>query len=396
MSIRVMQLRDFTYNNHEFDILWVILDEHSSPLLLPLLYTTHLSLFGFVYKSIELSDETQRKRFRELVPNSISTNTIRAYVYCLEEFLNHLEDCKSKHQTPGAHFSSTCSERFVNHYLNEVLAASLASTQSLEAHRSALMAYFNWLNYSELGPRLNLRVYRKTRKTIAENSTKQHYIQYVSRYWRSRLLNSCTTLAQKLMLRMGFEVGLRTSELMGLRLTGKNDLRNLFNELDCTDSDHTERFRYWLHGTYAKGEKSRWIYFSRQLLIDMKRYFHTERQWLANQTGIEDSSFFLRTDPRFKGTGIKEHQGTRVFGQVSQLVGLNPLIEFHDLRHTFATELYHAELEGPDGRETRSESAALIVVAQRLGHTFTKDGHAPAVTTKYIRMRLQMVEIENE
>nr|WP_282460332.1 site-specific integrase [Cobetia sp. 1CM21F] len=229
---------------------------------------------------------------------------------------------------------------------------------------------------------------------MAEKNNKQHYIQYVPRYRRNELLNTCETLAEKLMMRMGFEVGLRTSELMGLRVAGKDSLLSLFEQLNNNDFIHVNQFRYRLAGRYTKGSKSRWIYFDRLLLQDMKRYYETERQWLIDQTGSEDTSFFLRTDQRFIGTGIGEEQASRVFKKRAKSADLNPLLSFHDLRHTFATELFHAELAGPDGRETRSESAALIVVAQRLGHTIGKSGQAPSVTTLYIRMRLQMLEME--
>ena len=292
------------------------------------------------------------------------------------------------------HASSTCNERFVNHYLNSVLANNVGSSLSLGTHQSALMAYFNWLDYMEIAPRLDLRIYRKTRQSMAEKSQKQNYIQYVSKFWRMELLTACETLGEKLMMRMGYEVGLRTSELMGLRVSGKYDLCDLFAQLGNTDFDHIQQFSYWLEGRYTKGSKSRWIYFDRELLIDMKRYYDTEHQWLIDQTGHVDSSFFLRTDQRFAGTGIGAEQASRVFRKRAEQAGLNRLLSFHDLRHTFATELFHAELAGPDGRETRSESAALIVVAQRLGHTFGTDGQAPSVTTRYIRMRLQMIEME--
>tara|TARA_R110000823_G_scaffold55161_7_gene134869 strand:- start:3563 stop:4459 length:897 start_codon:yes stop_codon:yes gene_type:complete len=292
------------------------------------------------------------------------------------------------------HASSVCSQRFVNHYLNQTLVNRLDSFQSLHTHRSALVAYFNWLTYMEISPRLDLRIHRKTRQLMAEKSKKQYYIQYVSRYWRTELLNACETLAEKLMMRMGLEVGLRTSELMGLRVSGKNSLFTHFEKLENKKLGHVNQFRYWLEGRYTKGSKSRWIYFDRLLLLDMKRYFETERQWLIDQTRSKEACFFLRTDQRFIGTGIGEEQGSRVFAKRAKSAGLNPLLHFHDLRHTFATELFHAELAGPDGRETRSESAALIVVAQRLGHTFGRDGQAPRVTTKYIRMRLQLLEME--
>lgn len=394
MTSQVKKLTNFEYKDHTLDILWVILDEQNSPPLLPLLYTTYLSRYGIVYEAKDLSDKTSRKRIKLIQAREVSDTTIRSYVYNLAQFLTYLHYCQTVHQTPGMHASSACSEKFVNHYLNQILASNLESSSSLNNHRSALIAYFNWLDYMEITPRLDLNIYRKTRQAMAEKSNKQHYIQYVSSYWSSELLNSCETLAEKLMMRMGLEVGLRTSELIGLRVSGKNSLTDLFSQLESCDFDHVEQFRYRLQGKYTKGSKSRWIYFDRLLLFDMKRYFQTERKWLIDQTSSDDSSFFLRTDQRFIGTGIGEEQATRVFRKRAQSAKLNPLLSFHDLRHTFATNLFHAELSSPDGRETRSESAALIVVAQRLGHVIGRDGHAQAVTTRYIRMRLQMLEIE--
>lgn len=393
MSLRVEKLT-LSYHGHLLDPLWVILDQQSAPPILPLMFSTHLSRHGVVYEAREISDESSRRRISSLIERDISDTTIRSYIYCLSTFLGYLEECRAHQKKPGLHASPACSERFVNHYINQVLAKRLDSFHSLNVHRSALSAYYHWLDYMGICPHLKLRIDRKTRQLMAEKSNKQHYIQYVPRYWRTELLNTCETLAEKLMMRMGFEAGLRTSELMGLRVAGKDSLLSLFEQLNNNDLSHVNQFRYRLAGRYTKGSKSRWIYFDRLLLQDMKRYYETERQWLIDQTGSEDTSFFLRTDQRFIGTGIGEEQASRVFKKRAKSAGLNPLLSFHDLRHTFATELFHAELAGPDGRETRSESAALIVVAQRLGHTIGKSGQAPSVTTLYIRMRLQMLEME--
>ena len=394
MTAHVKKLINFKYKDNFLDTLWVILDEQNSPPVLPLLYTTYLSRYGIVYEAKELSDKTSRKRIKLLQAQEVSDNTIRSYIYNLAQFLTYLQYCHTTDQTPGLHASPACSQKFVNRYINQILASNLESSRSLNSHRSALTAYFNWLDFMEITPRLELSIYRKTRQAMAERSNTQNYIQYVSRYWRMKLLNSCKTLGEKLMMRMGFEVGLRTSELMGLRVSGKHSLQDLFKQLKNTDFNHIERFSYWLQGKYTKGGKSRWIYFDRSLLVDMKRYYDTERKWLVNQTDRQDSSFFLRTDQRFAGTGVGKEQASRVFRKRADEAGLNPLLTFHDLRHTFATELYYEEIAGPDGRETRSESAALIVVAQRLGHTIGRDGQAPAVTTRYIRMQLQMQEVE--
>lgn len=383
-----------SYHGHLLDPLWLILDQQSSPPILPLMFSTHLSRHGVVYEAREVADESSRRRISSLMEREVSDATIRSYIYSLAKFLSYLEECQVHHQTPGMHESSACSARFVNHYLNHILANELDSSQSLNTHRSALIAYYNWLTYMEISPRLELKIHRRTRQFMAEKNKKQNYIQYVSRYQRNELLNACETLAEKLMMRMGFEVGLRTSELMGLRLSGEKGLLTLIGQLDDNDFSHVNQFRYWLHGRYTKGSKSRWIYFDRFLLQDMKRYLETERQWVIDQTSSNDDSFFLRTDQRFIGTGIGKEQGSRVFTKRARSAGLNPLLHFHDLRHTFATELFHAELAGPDGRETRSESAALIVVAQRLGHSIGRDGQPPRVTTVYIRMQLEMLQVE--
>lgn len=394
MPARVVKLIDFEYRGHQIDTLWVILDDLGSPPLLPLFFTLYLSRFGEVYEGLEIVDESSDSRFRSLVTREVTDNTIRSYIYNLAQFLSYLDTCKASHQTPGMHASSACSQRFVNHYINQILATSLVSSQSLNVHQSSLSAYFNFLEYMGITSPMRIRICRKTRQYMAEKSTKQNYFQYVSKCHRIALLNNCETLAEKLMMRMGFEVGLRTSELMGLRTSGENNLCELFDQLDNPEFLHLVRFGYELQGRYTKGSRSRKIYFERSLLVDMKRYFNTERRWLADQTKIRDFSFFLRTDQRFAGTGISEEQASRVFRKRAKEAGLNPQLSFHDLRHTFATELYHAELKSPDGRENRSESAALLAVGQRLGHASGRNGQATPVTSRYIRMRLQMLEVE--
>jgi integrase len=195
---------------------------------------------------------------------------------------------------------------------------------------------------------------------------------------------------------MGFEVGLRTSEVAALRVEGDGKLDSLFKKLSDPYYESRELFRYHLEGKYTKGGKSRWIYFNRELLKDMQRYFDTERKALLVEAKQPSNSFYLRRDKRFAGTAIGREQASRIFHRLKLKAGLNPHLHFHDLRHTFATELFHEELAGSDGRETRSESAALIVVAQRLGHSFTRDGHAPPTTTRYIRMRTEMLQSQSD
>ncbi|WP_300380881.1 site-specific integrase [uncultured Alcanivorax sp.] len=380
------------YKGKSLDPLWVILDEQGAPPILPLLFTTHLSLYGEVSEKrrIENSYSSIKSYVFEYKPASDST--IRSYVYCLARFLSYLEECKNQHSTPGMHSSSSCSERFLNFYINSVLAEKANSSLTLHIHASALIAYYNWLDDNELCEEKKIKTYRKTRQHIEDHCDTKNYIQYISRSQRSNLLTACKTISEKLMMRMGFEVGLRTSELVGIRVDEK--LSSLFAQIADEKFNSVNLFRYLLKGKFTKGGKSRWIYFSRPLLEEMHRYYLTERATIEKKSNKKDDSFFLRTDKRFFGTGIGPEQGSRVFRKRAKNTNLNTDLSFHDLRHTFATETFHSEIKSKEGRETRSESAALIVVAQRLGHSFGRNGIAPSVTTRYIRMRMQMFEVE--
>jgi integrase len=121
----------------------------------------------------------------------------------------------------------------------------------------------------------------------------------------------------------------------------------------------------------------------------MKQYFDNERLIVESKSGIISDSLLLRLDRAGYGLPIGKKQGTNTFADLRKLfTHINETLSYHDLRHTFATELYHLELLDAEGQETRSESAALIAVSERLGHADTK------TTQVYIRLRKQMLMIE--
>lgn len=392
----VKKLANFTYGTKTFDFLYVITDENGSPPILPLLYSTYLSSYGVTFGYREVTEVKSQKKFGLLDKHEVSNATIRSYIYKLAKFLNYLETCRLNHGTPGMHASTNCSEKFVNHYLNYELPQSVDSYHSLDVHCAALTAYFNWLDHFDLCPRLNLKINRVTRQEVAAHSRVRAYIQYVPRYARHKLVNACETLSEKLIMRLGFEVGLRTSEVAALRVLGDGKLLDLFLMLNDNRYSHYDYFKYYLEGKFTKGGKSRWIYFERDLLNDMKRYYETERKCLLDNKKKPTDYFLLRRDNGFQGQGIGKEHASRIFRKRAKQAKLNELLHFHDLRHTFATELFHSELMANDGRETRSESAALITVAQRLGHAFNRDGRPPETTVRYIRMRIHLMEMENE
>lgn len=382
------------YKEIRLEPIWVIFDNKLSPPILPLLFTTYLSIYGVVFKREELFDLDSRNYRNIFIDRLVNDKTIRTYVYCLNKYLSYLDWCHSQNKTPSVHSSSSCSNKFISHYINSVLPETLNASSSIEVHTSAIISYYNFLSYLGFRSEITVKIHRKTRHKVSSKSNKEFYIKYISKRSRNELLKGCNSLCEKLIIRVGYEVGLRTADLLGITVTGKNSILTLFDKLNDNKFINTNSFKYLLEGKHTKGGRTRWVYFDRSLLEDMKRYYFTERKSVEKISGKKCDCLFIRTDKRFMGTSISSSHGTRVFKRRATELGFNSNLSYHDLRHTFATELFHTLLLNNEGRETRSESAALIVVAQRLGHKMGREGNAPSTTTQYIRMNIQRREIE--
>jgi len=231
---------------------------------------------------------------------------------------------------------------------------------------------------------------------MAEKDNRPKKINYVTRENRSDLLQLCKSERDRLIVRMGFEVGLRTSENTGLILSDFKAKRSshcgllgLFSELDKNPTKQS--FEYILSGKYTKGNRTRNIYFSNELLAAMKRYYEEERSLIEGLSSENCDTLFIRMDNGGAGLPIGKGYASDLFRKLSEDIPyINSCLSYHDLRHTFATELYHAELLNESGHETRSESAALMVVSERLGHKSVTS------TRQYIRLKQQMLIIEGE
>lgn len=379
----------------------LFLDEENNLIVLPFLWSLHITNTGSVFKWVKVGNHSKfqnKNTFdsKQFLDNpSVSDNTVSNYIGHIFQFLKFIDKSHKEINTPSVHRTELLNSNFINNYLNNELPKTLCSISSLKAHQAAINAYLAFLFELEIRNILPITIYRTTKQKMAEADIRLKKINYVSKSEISQLLQACSNHRNKLILRLGFEVGLRTCELRGLLLRKKDEklkssrkgLLNLFYELDKKPT--LMSFQYLLDGKYTKRGKSRFIYFSRELLEDMKQYFENERLIVEKLSGIITDSFLLRLDKRGYGLPIGKKQGTNTFAELRQLFPhINETLSYHDTRHTFATELYHQELLDAEGQETRSESAALITVAERLGHADTKS------TKIYIRLRMQMLMIE--
>ncbi len=371
-------------------------DDDSRILLLPLLFALNVARTGSVINWKRIQKGRRQDSVEEMEWCFVTPNTVRTYMSCLFSFLIYLNRNADKSGWPSSHETFRCDDSFVNSYLNDALPLTAKSTASLNVARASLTAYFNFLEYLEIRPRLRLTIYRKTKQLVAYRDDRPRKVSYVSREQRSALLRMCRSQCERLILRTGYELGLRSAENLGLRLSGDTGLIEIFDQLDSSRFKDVQRFSYHLNGRFSKRGRSRWLYIDRSMLRDMRDYYLGERKRVLWKSGQPESDcLFLTASKSSPGRPISARHASNLFAKRKlETPSIGPSSSYHDLRHTFATELYHAELASKPGRETRSESAALLVVSERLGHSPGRDGYSSSTTTRYIRLRDTMHYVE--
>lgn len=397
-------LKDIVLEDTHFEKLHIFLDDLGNVIILPMIWAMQIAINSSVYSwHKRASFSSSRLRFngrsspvveKSFELNPVTINTAENYLGHVFQFLKYINELSKSSDTPSLHSTELVSSRLINLYLNDVLPQRLKSSTSLNSHQAAISAYYSFLHELEIKDVIFPTIHRKTRQLMADSDCRPKKISYVSRAERTSLLQACNSMRDRLLIRMGFEVGLRTEENKGLVLNdfkAKNSthkgLLSLFTELNRFPSKQS--FEFVLNGKYTKGGKTRTIYFDRELLIALKNYYDTERITILQLTNRVSNSLFIRSDNQGAGLPINSAQGSNTFNTLlKRCPEINQTLSYHDLRHTFATELYHSELINNEGRETRSESAALIVVCERLGHKST------TTTRRYIRLRQQMLIIE--
>lgn len=392
-------LNNVNINGDLFEKLYVFIDDEGKVIFLPLLWLIHLCKTDSVFAWRTLSGEsynldTKKSPIEIFEAKTISENTQINYVGHVYKFLEFINEQHKSKKSPSVHYIHEVNTSFINEYLNKVLAKTINSPNTLSAHKSGLSSFFSFLFDLRIKDRLHPSIPRKTIQEIAAEDEREKKINYISKSDRNALIRACNSKRDRLIIRMGAEVGLRAKENTGISLentsnksNAKNGLLGLFDQMDKYQVKMS--FEYHLNGKYTKGNKTRLIYFDRGLLSDLRDYYNTERQVIMERSGKSCNTLFVRNDPHGRGLPISKKIASRIFTKYRiKFEHMNTTLSYHDLRHTFATELYHQELKDKSGHETRSESAALLVVRQRLGHSSIKS------TEHYIRLRNQMLAIE--
>jgi len=399
-------LRNKTIENTHIEKLHLITDDEGNVIFLPLLWTIHLSNTCSVYgwhTTGEFSSRGSVSRKNKLKnvqktfeARNISENTMDNYVGHVFHLLKYINEISHKKTEISVHHTELTTSKFLNYYLNDILSKRLNSRESLVAHQAAISSYFNFLYSINIKDYMATTIYRKALQYMAEKDVRPKKINYICRNDRVALLDNCRNKRDRLIIRMGYEIGLRSEENTGLVLGSHKakkgthcGLLELFSELEQSKSKNC--FEFVLNGRYTKGGRTRNIYFNRELLTALYNYYKTERKEMIHHSENDCPTLFIRHDHEGRGLPISASQASTVFRKLKILCpNIQNEQSYHDLRHSFATELYHAELHDSEGSETRSESAALIVVGERMGHS-----PGSSATKRYIRLRTKMLALES-
>lgn len=407
-EIRIMKkvkLTDVTINKHTYSELYVFYDNNNELVILPLLFSLHLCKTGevFVDRVLSTRDRKKNSRFvteKSLVESAISDNTISTYLSHLLSFLQYIED-----QTlPGDNLvnqSELIDDDFINFFLNSVYSNRVTTLDSLKGMKSSLLAYFNFLTNLGINSHKSLKITKNTRRRMLEKESENFSIKYVRSSYINSLILASESLSDELIIRFGFELGLRASECTGLLLEGPDGLSPLIEqyekEQDALEKQLetfpmiTETFEYVLRGRYTKGGKSRVIFIPRSLIALISKYKKTERDDLLELSGINRvSTLLLCRAASHLGQPISKKYATTVFRRLKQNVPeLKSYHTFHCLRHTYATRLYDQKIRAGEGK-----NEALRHVAIRLGHALSIIGEATSTTIRYVFMRDYMLSVE--
>lgn len=403
--MKKVKLTDVSIDKHTFNELYVFYDSNDELVILPLLFSLHLCKTGevFVDKIISTRDRKKNSEFvteKSLEVSAVSDNTISTYLGHLLTFLQYIED-----QTlPGDNLVNETEEiddDFINFFLNSVYPNQVTTLDSVKGMESSLKAYFNFLTYLGVNTHKSLKVKKETRKKMLEKESENFSIKYIRSSYINSLILASESLSDEIIIRLGFEVGLRASECAGLILDGDKGLSLLIEQyekeqraLEEQSEKYpmiTETFEYVLQARFTKGSKSRVIFIPRSLMALISKYEKTERSDLLTLSGTKDSGTLLLCPANSHlGQPISKKYATTVFRRLKEKVPeLKSFHTFHCLRHTFATRLYDKKIMVGEGK-----NEALRHVAIRLGHALSMTGDATNTTIRYVFMREYMLSVE--
>ena len=370
------------------------IDCNNTPVVIPTLISMSMNKTGCVKSQKTIVNKNKVVEVT-IVDTEINPSTINIHEDAILHFLQYVEQQSQLNpDLPNVHMHTHATSEFINTYLNDYLISELKKGFNTVTQRiSILTSYYIYLSYLGIAETKNLYIYQKLRAAAHQNIVRSRAYKYIQKDTRNKMLLTCKTIRDELLLRFGFECGLRAIENTSLFMDDftyakkpQKGFKSLFDELEQSDKDV---FEYLLTITKARkneGSPARTIYIPRALLEKCKMYYLVERQKETNS-----NSLLVSTDG--KGTAIKAGVATRVFRDIRTMLldGRSPNLvlnednSYHHLRHSFGTEKFYELCRGIPHDSITEGHSVVTEVARLMGHKINKKEWAQEVTIRYIR-----------
>lgn len=372
------------------------IDSEGLPVLLPTLFSMSMNRMGHVLVEKDRINKDTGEVEVILEKREISQDTISQYEGVILHFLQYAEQqSQLVPKLPNVHMHTHATSDFINEYLNNYLISELGKgINSVTKAKSVLTSYYNYLSGFEITNTKNLFIYPKLRKDAHKNVRRKRAYKYIQKSTRTKMLLECKTVRDELLLRFGFECGLRAMENTSLFLEDftyakkpEKGFLSLFDELKQTDK---EIFEYLLTDTKARqnqGSPARKIYIPRALLKKCHEYYLSERPDSVS------NALFVSYESNHAGNAISKKCATRIFSEVrdrllsnsADTIVLNEDNSYHHLRHSFGTEKFHELCRDIPHHAITEGHAVVTEIARLMGHKINKKAHSQEITMRYIR-----------
>jgi len=215
-----------------------------------------------------------------------SNNTVKSYVKCFEDFINHYHD----------KVIDNLNENDIRDYLQYLIQTN-RSKSYINQSINSIKFYFE-IVLGMPNRFYNIERPRKDKK-LPFVLSKEHILQ---------IIESTNNIKHRCIVSLLYSAGLRRSELLNLKISDIDSARMLIRVQD------------------AKGSKDRYSILSETTLIDLRVYY---KQWKPKA--------YLFESP--KGGKYSANSVGKIVANAAANAGINKPVSPHILRHSFATHL---------------------------------------------------------
>ncbi|MCO4799631.1 MAG: hypothetical protein KC484_10460, partial [Colwelliaceae bacterium] len=197
----------------------LFVDDSERFLVLPSFYSEFISTQHQDYQLVKANNSDMSINEYILALRDISENLVNTNLFKLGNFLEWVKKYSqvSKHVSLQMHHNIP--DKIINYYLNHhLIEVECKGTESTSQHLSALISYYNYLEFTGFSNRKKLYIDPTLKSVARMNTTRRTAIKYLTPSVRQAFIRLATSKRDELLIRTASECGLRSKENKGFLL----------------------------------------------------------------------------------------------------------------------------------------------------------------------------------